>query len=103
MKRKPRDPGRYIVSKFPQDFGAFRTSTLREVALTAPYMHDGSIATLQKVVEHYDRGIKGSDTELDDRLMAPKQLSKQQQTDIVAFMKALSGTGWQEARRPVLP
>ncbi len=103
MRRKPRDPGRFVVSKFPQDFGAFRTTTLRDVALTAPYMHDGSIATLQEVVEHYDKGVKGTDTELDDRLMAPKQLSKQQRADLVAFMKALSGTGWQTAQRPVLP
>ena len=49
------DPGRLKVTGKPEDQGAFKTPTLREVALTAPYMHDGSIASLEDVIEFYDR------------------------------------------------
>jgi cytochrome c peroxidase len=101
--RVPKDPGRFSVTRFPQDFGAFRTSTLRDIVATAPYMHDGSIPTLAKVVEHYDKGVKGEHTELDDRLMAPKHLTSQQRTDLVEFLKALSGSGWRQIGRPELP
>ena len=52
----PPDPGRSVVSGNEADFGAFRTPSLRNIALTAPYMHDGSLATLMDVVEHYDQG-----------------------------------------------
>src|SRR5687768_62401 len=50
------DSGRFVVTRKPADLGAFKTPTLREVARTAPYMHDGSIATLEAVVDFYDRG-----------------------------------------------
>jgi cytochrome c peroxidase len=50
------DLGRYVVTKVEKDKGAFKTPTIRNVALTAPYMHDGSLATLEEVVEHYDKG-----------------------------------------------
>ncbi|NIO58056.1 MAG: cytochrome-c peroxidase, partial [Acidobacteria bacterium] len=48
--------GRFIVTREPKDIGAFKTPPLRNVALTAPYMHDGSEATLREVIEFYDRG-----------------------------------------------
>ena len=52
----PADEGRFLITHDPADRGAFKTPTLREVARTAPYMHDGSVATLEDVVENYDRG-----------------------------------------------
>ena len=52
------DPGRFEVTKEPTDWGAFKTPTLRDVARTAPYMHDGSLKTLDEVVEFYDKGGK---------------------------------------------
>ena len=54
-KAKP-DLGRYEVTKVEGDKGAFKTPTLREIARTGPYMHDGSMKTLEEVVEHYDKG-----------------------------------------------
>lgn len=48
--------GRYLVTKEPKDIGAFKTSGLRDIALTSPYMHDGSEPTLESVIEFYDKG-----------------------------------------------
>ncbi len=56
MGAKEPDLGRYVVTKQEKDKGAFKTPTIRNVALSAPYMHDGSLATLEEVVEHYDKG-----------------------------------------------
>jgi cytochrome c peroxidase len=96
-KPKP-DLGRFVVSKKDEDKGAFKTPTLREVEHHAPYMHDGSIKTLAEVVEHYDKGgIKNP--HLDQRLK-PLKLSPQEKADIVAFLKALSGEGWQHIKAP---
>src|SRR5262249_34648517 len=96
-KEKP-DLGRYIVSMKDEDRGAFKTPTLREIEHTGPYMHDGSLKTLEQVVEHYDRGgIKNP--QLDQRLK-PLKLTKDEKSDLVAFLKALSGEGWQQHKSP---
>jgi len=96
-KPKP-DLGRFLVSGRDEDRGAFKTPTLREVEHHAPYMHDGSLKSLQEVIEHYDKGgIKNP--QLDQRLK-PLKLSKQDKTDLIAFLKALSGEGWQEIKPP---
>lgn len=96
-KPKP-DLGRYVVSLKDEDKGAFKTPTLREIEHTGPYMHDGSIKTLEAVVEHYDKGgIKNP--QLDQRLK-PLKLSDQDKRDLVAFLKALSGEGWQHITSP---
>ena len=58
-KPKP-DLGRFVVTKQEEDRGAFKTPTLREIAHTGPYMHDGSLKTLEEVVEHYNKGGIGS-------------------------------------------
>ncbi len=83
------DPGLYAVTKSRQDFGRFRTPTLREVARTAPYMHNGSLPTLEAVVAFYDQG--GGDTESKDPLLKKLNLTKQERDDLVAFLKSLSG------------
>ncbi len=92
------DPGRFNVSKRKEDTGAFKTPTLREIALTAPYMHDGSLATLEAVVEHYDKG--GIKNPYLDQRMKPLKLTVQEKTDLVSFLKALSGRGWQHIKAP---
>ncbi len=56
MDKDEPDVGRFAVTKDEKDYGAFKTPTVRNVALTAPYMHDGSVATLEEVVEWYDKG-----------------------------------------------
>jgi cytochrome c peroxidase len=70
--------------------GTFKTPTLREVARTAPYMHDGSVMTLEDVVEFYDRGGRPN-PEL-DRELRPLRLSDAERRELVSFLRALSGT-----------
>ena len=83
------DQGRFALSRREQDRGAFRTPTLREVARTAPYMHDGSIATLEEVIEHYDKG--GVPNPQLDPEIRPLHLTQQEKRDLLAFLRALSG------------
>jgi cytochrome c peroxidase len=75
--------GRYIVTLNPQDIGKFRTPSLRNVALTAPYMHDGSVATLAQAVdiELYYRGLA---------LGHPILLTSNEKQDLLAFLQSLS-------------
>lgn len=83
------DVGRFKVRAVASMKGAFKTPTLRDVALTAPYFHDGSAATLMDVVEHYNRGgDDGSNLSQDIR---PLNLSTQEKLDLVAFMQSLNG------------
>ena len=92
------DVGRFAVTKDPHDWGSFKTPTLREIEHTAPYMHDGSLKTLEDVVEYYDKGgIKNKN--LDENLK-PLKLTDAEKKDLVAFLKALSGEGWQQAKAP---
>jgi cytochrome c peroxidase len=76
--------------------GAFKTPTLRNVELTAPYMHDGSIATLEKVIEHYNNGgVTNEGDQVNDFLaggIRPLNLTKEEQADVVAFLKALTSS-----------
>lgn len=82
------DYGRFEVSRFEAHKGAFKTPTLYNVALTAPYMHDGSLPTLEAVVEFYDRG--GGSATGRSPLMRPLNLSSQEKADLVAFLKTLT-------------
>ncbi len=70
--------------------GAFKTPTLRDVMLTRPYMHNGAYATLQEVVEHYNRG--GDEKESLDPNMQPLNLSTQEKVDLVEFLKSLTSS-----------
>lgn len=89
IDRDPEDVGRFAHRKVAVLKGAFKTPTLRDVSLTAPYMHNGEYATLEAVVDHYDRG--GDVRDNLDRNMQPLQLSAQEKADLVAFMKTLTG------------
>lgn len=86
---KKRDVGRFEVTKKVADRFAFKTPTLRGVAHTAPYMHDGSLKTLKDVVEFYNKGGSPNDKGL-DRKMEPLGLSEREVDLLVAFLKALS-------------
>lgn len=94
------DLGRYDVTKDDRDKGKFRTPTLRHIAQTAPYMHDGSLKTLEEVMEFYNRG--GSPGPNLDPLIRPLNLAEQEIVDLVAFMQALTGR-MPEVGRPELP
>ncbi|QQR79945.1 MAG: c-type cytochrome [Deltaproteobacteria bacterium] len=101
MDKPTPDQGRFVVSKQEQDIGAFKTPTIRDITKTAPYMHDGSEATLEAVVELYDRG-GNKNTHLDPR-MEPLNLSPQEKSDLVNFMKALDGNPYPKITPPKLP
>ena len=92
------DVGRYAVTKNVKDWGLFKTPTLREIEHTAPYMHDGSLKTLEEVVDFYDKGgIKNKNL---DENIKPLHLTDQEKKDLVSFLKALSGEGWQQVKAP---
>jgi cytochrome c peroxidase len=98
MDKPNPDLGRYNVTKKEADKGAFKTPGLREIAHTAPYMHDGSFKTLEEVVEHYNKGgIRNPWLHQDIR---PLKLNDQDKRDLVSFLKALSGEGWQHIKSP---
>jgi len=83
------DLGRYSQTKVDADRGAFKTPTLRNAALTAPYMHDGSEKTLQQVVDYYAGGAN-SNPQLDPAIRSI-HLTAQDRADLVAFLEALTG------------
>ena len=91
---KPNDLGRYEITQNPQDRWKYKTPSLRNVNLTAPYMHNGSLQTLQQVVEFYNRG--GIANENLDPLIKPLNLTKQEIDDLVAFLNSLTGDNVQE-------
>lgn len=80
--------GRFNVTKDLADVGKFKTPSLRNIALTAPYMHDGSMKTLEEVIEHYDKG--GDKNRFIDTKIFLLHLTQQEKQDLVAFMKALT-------------
>lgn len=99
--KKFKDEGRVVVSKKKEDSGAFKTPSLREVAKRAPYMHDGSIATLREVVLHYNKGGNRNP------YLSPK-LKKLSLTDaevdaLVKLMQALSGEGYMDTAPAAFP
>jgi cytochrome c peroxidase len=83
------DLGRYEVTRDVADRWSFTTPTLRNVALTAPYMHDGSLLTLEEVVAFYNRG--GVPNPLQDPRIRPLGLSAQDEADLLAFLESLTG------------
>ncbi len=83
------DAGRMNVTDDPKDWAAFKTPTLRNIAMTAPFMHNGSEATLEAVVEYYDRG--GTPNKNLHPLMQPLGLAAEEKAALVFFMKALDG------------
>ncbi len=122
------DLGRYRVTKNSDHIGAFKTPTLREIAHTAPYMHNGAFATLEETVDFYSKGgisnpfldieLRRPDRTLEQvleyyekrkeerkgspprRKLMKLNLSEQEREDLVAFLKALSGQGWQHIQPP---
>jgi cytochrome c peroxidase len=83
------DEGRALVTHAAADRGAFKTPALREVTRTAPYMHDGSIATLPEVIEYYNGG--GHHNPALDRAMRRLHLSTSEKGDLLAFLQSLDG------------
>ena len=96
------DEGRSVISKSGGDKGSFKTPTLREIAKSGPYMHDGSLKTLEEVLAHY---IKGGTPgpQLDEELF-PLKLSADEAADLVTFLKeGLSSSSYPAHTAPELP
>jgi cytochrome c peroxidase len=101
-----KDEGRWAVTRNAAepreaDRGAFKTPTLREVTKHAPYMHDGSLATLREVVEFYNRG--GVKNPWLDPKIKPLELTAEEIDALVAFMQALEGEGYQDVAPSSFP
>jgi cytochrome c peroxidase len=86
---RPNDLGLYEITENPDDRWKYRTPSLRNVALTAPYMHDGSLSSLAAVIDFYDQG--GVDNELRDPRVRPLGLSADEKAQLLAFLQALTG------------
>jgi cytochrome c peroxidase len=86
------DHGRFRITGDPMEMGAFRVPTLRNVALTAPYMHDGSLPDLDAVLDHYASG--GSNHAAKDPLIQGFALSAQERQDLLRFLESLTDPGF---------
>ena len=95
------DLGRYNLTKIEADKGAFRTPTLRNVAKTAPYMHDGSEKTLRDVVDYYAGG--GNSNPYLDKEIQPLNLTGTDRADLVAFLESLTGDTPSNSAPPTTP
>ena len=82
------DKGRYRASFDTADIGKFKVFSLRNVELTGPYMHDGSLTSLEEVIEHYNSG--GKQPANQSKLIKPLGLTETEKTDLIAFLKALT-------------
>jgi len=99
LDRIPRDSGRADVTGMPYDLGRFRVVTLRNIALTAPYMHDGRFKTLQEVIDHYSDHIESSATlspSLRDTANRPEnlRLTPEEKGDLLAFLRMLTDSSF---------
>jgi cytochrome c peroxidase len=87
------DVGRMAVTGVEGDRGKFKTPSLRNIALTAPYMHDGSLATLEEVIDHYAQGGRFPGNPRKDRLLTGFALTPRNRADLVEFLKSLTDEG----------
>jgi len=102
MDQKEPDVGREAVSGLLGDRGSFKTPTLREIGRTAPYMHDGSLATLEDVIEHYRKGGVPN-PQLDEEIF-PLKVSDEEKADLITFLKeGLSSDSYPTHEAPKLP
>jgi cytochrome c peroxidase len=102
MDKPTPDVGREAISKLEGDRGSFKTPTLREVARSAPYMHDGSLKSLDEVVNHYSNG--GIKNRWLDEELFPLNLTDAEKKDLVAFLKeGLSSESYPAHTAPELP
>jgi cytochrome c peroxidase len=100
------DQGRYAINQLPQLRHAFKTPTVRNVALTAPYMHNGVYRTLEEVVEFYDRGGgTGLGFDLPNQTLPGDRLNltKREKSELVQFLKALTDASVAEIPKPIRP
>jgi cytochrome c peroxidase len=100
MDAEEPDLGRYVITKEEKDYGAFKVPTLRDIEHTFPYMHDGSLGSLEAVVDYYDKGGIHNKN-LHPLLKEPLHLSESDKKALVVFMKSLNGHGWEHLTEPM--
>ncbi len=92
LDAKEPDLGRYLITKKPEDWGAFKTPSVRTASYTPPYMHDGSVATLEDVIEWYSHeGFINKNLDYRFRRIKGAELTEQDKRDLVEFVKACKG------------
>ena len=102
MDQAEPDLGRFVVSKDTKDKGAFKTPTLRDIARSGPYMHDGSLKTLEEVVAHYNKG--GTPNPQLDEEIFPLKLTDTEAADLLNFLKeGLASASYPNHTAPELP
>lgn len=102
MDKKEPDLGRLAITGLKGDTGSFKTPTLREIARTGPYMHDGSLKTLEDVIEHYNKG--GNPNQWLDEEIFPLKLTAEEKADLVQFLKeGLASESYPHPKPPKLP
>ncbi len=96
------DVGRKAISNLAGDQGAMKTPTLRDIAKTGPYMHNGKLTTLEEVVAHYNKGGNGNPNQ--DEEIYPLKLTPEEIADLVTFMKeGLASSSYPLIAKPELP
>jgi cytochrome c peroxidase len=98
MDQPDPDVGRYAITHNDEDWGCFKVPTVRETARSGPYMHDGSLKTLEDVIDYYDKG--GTPNKNLHPAMHPLHLSDEDKKALIAFIKSLNGEGWQTFQEP---
>jgi cytochrome c peroxidase len=92
------NPGLMAATGKPEDMGKFRAPSLRNIAVTAPYMHDGSIATLSEVLDHYAKGGRASTpaapAPLRSEFIRGFEMNAQEKADVLAFLESLTDSGF---------
>jgi cytochrome c peroxidase len=92
------DSGRYSITKKETDIGKFKTPGLRNIAVTAPYMHNGMFSTLEEVLRYYNnpKGFFPHQVNIDTNFNKPLNLSTKEQSDIIAFLKTLTDRAYKK-------
>jgi cytochrome c peroxidase len=86
------DKGRFRIHLDSNDIGKFKVPSLRNIELTFPFMHDGSIKTLEDVIAHYSKG--GQNHPKQNNIIVPFQLNKTEQKQLIAFLESLTDTSY---------
>jgi cytochrome c peroxidase len=100
MDKPEPDMGRFSATKKPEDTGAFKTPTLRDIAKSAPYFHDGSVATLEEAVDFMLGGGRPN-PHLDAKNLQKRTITKEQRDDLLAFLRSLSVNSCQITAPPL--
>lgn len=89
-----KDEGSFVISRDSSDIGKFKIPTLRNIALTAPYMHDGSLGTLEEVIRHYEKGGNKHRNQSSD--IGGFEFLEQERVDLIAFLESLTDEQFQK-------